>query len=231
MRWTWVARSLLTPSEIVGMAALYQRYYVGAASEAFACDLADKDFVALGQDATGCVTGFSTTKLIRQENLAVLFSGDTIVDIAARGAAGVLDAYLALMTHLLQVEKNMPLYWLLISKGPRTYRLLPAFFTRHYPGPNGDATLRLTLDLIAHSRFGIAYDSTTHLYRPPPPRDRLRPEHCDFNADDAAMQWFDQANPQWRDGIELCALAPITLDNFTPLGRRRAVRVTVDWRG
>jgi len=231
MRWTWVARSRLTLVEIAGMAALYQRYYVGAATEAFTRDLADKDLVAMGQDANGHVAGFSTAKVIRgAEEGSILFSGDTIVDTSARGTAGVLDAYLALMTRLMHTEKNALLYWLLISKGPRTYRLLPAFFSRYYPGLNGDATLRSELNRIAQLRFGEAYDPVSHLYRPPSPHDRLRPEHCDFNAADAVMRWFDRANPEWRDGVELCSLTPVTPDNFTQLGRRRAARATVEWR-
>jgi len=221
----------LASAEVDGMAALYQRYYTGAAPEAFARDLANKDFVALaliGQN----VVGFSTVKVFRMDagDMSVLFSGDTIVDASARGTAGLIDAYLALLARLLETEKDVPLYWLLISKGPRTYRILPTFFTRYYPGTEGDATLRPMLDRIAGERFGAAYDPVTHLYRPPPPRDRLRPEHCDFNAADAVMRWFDGANPEWRDGIELCTITPITHDNFNALARRRVSRIDVGWR-
>lgn len=226
------AREQLTSSESDDMEALYNRYYCGADDDGFQRDLAQKDWVILLKQA-GTVQGFSTQKLHECEGDVFLFSGDTVVDRAIRSQTGLAGAFGHLMEFLNARYPADRLFWLLISKGPRTYRFLPTFFNVFYPNPDGAHTqLRGRLDRIATQLFNASYSPATHILHFTGAKDRLRSEWaCEDEArDDSETRFFKSINPGWRDGDELACMTPLAIDNLNRLGRRVIAQNLPQWR-
>ena len=226
------AREQLTSAETSGMEALYNHYYCGAASDGFQNDLAQKDWVILLKQA-GTVQGFSTQKLYTCDGDTFLFSGDTVVDRTIRNQTGLAGAFGHLMEFLNARHPTDRLFWLLISKGPRTYRFLPTFFNVFYPNPDSLHTpLRGKLDMFATRLFGARYSPETHVLHFPEAKDRLRDEWAceDETRDDTETRFFKSANPGWRDGDELACIAPLAMDNLNRLGRRVIAHNLPQWR-
>lgn len=123
------------------MFALMNKYYENVSWERFQADLRDKQNMVLIQDSQ-CdedeIGGFSTLKTLEtrvgNQQVRGVFSGDTIIDKSCRG--GVVSQ-VEFLKHLMSVKRrevpNKPVYWVLISKGYRTYRLIRSYFNKSYP--------------------------------------------------------------------------------------------------
>ena len=87
--------------------------------------------------------GFSTQVLFdfphENRDDKILFSGDTIIDKCRWGSLALPVAWGRLMLSL-ESRPHGELYWLLTSKGYKTYRFLPVFFHEFYPCYSGRNT-------------------------------------------------------------------------------------------
>ena len=87
------ARADLSASDREAMCQLMRRHYRGVTREVFAKDLDDKDYVIRISDAGGVLRGFTTMAVVPYEHrgrpIWVLYSGDTIVDPAARRSSAL----------------------------------------------------------------------------------------------------------------------------------------------
>jgi hypothetical protein len=113
----------------------------------------------------------------------------------------------------------------LITKGYRTYRFLPVYFREFYPRydvatPAWETTL---MDALGKHKFGPAYDRVSRIVRATPASYRLR-NGCDEltteRLADPHVRFFAARNPGHAAGDELCCLAPLREDNFSPVARR-----------
>jgi hypothetical protein len=212
------------------MYELMDQHYVNVVPEAFEADLAEKQWVILLQDSvTDKVCGFSTQRLLTVEAggvpVTALFSGDTIVAREKWGESALPHVWGRLALSLIDEHSGGPLYWFLISKGYKTYRFLPLFFREFYPrydrATSRDA--KVMIDALASSRCPELYDSAAGVIRAAPTKDRLRPGIADVTEArlrDAHVRFFLERNPGFADGDELCCLAPLTRENFTPAAWR-----------
>lgn len=217
-----VATARLSSVDRARMLELMDRYYENVTAEGFGRDLADKDWVILARSAaSGEVQGFSTQKLIEvSAGRRVLFSGDTIVEQAYWGRNPIAEQWgrLALRLHLEAPDRE--LLWYLISKGYKTYRLLPTYFAEFHPRFDAP-TPRWARDLLAelgHGRYPGRYDPERGIVRAAPGGERLRPQVAPLTADhrnEPHLRFFDRRNPGHAGGDELCCLAPMRLDNLT----------------
>ena len=164
------------------MYRLFERYYLGASPARFERDLARKDQVLLLRDGEGDLCGFSTVAvsamLHKGAPIRVVYSGDTIVERAHWGSPVFAFSWLRHIGKIAAREPAVPLYWLLIVKGHRTYRYLPTFglqFVPDWRGP-GDAALGALKDVIAERQFGAAYDRAAGIVRFDQPESRLAPQ-------------------------------------------------------
>lgn len=211
----------LSASERDRLFALYDAHYSHADAAVFARDLNDKSHVVILKAADGGIYGFSTLKLYRHGQVDVLYSGDTIIDPAFWGRNDFAQSWIALAGAL---KREVPLYWLLIVKGHRTYRYLNLFARRYYPHPDQPTPPEMSRlrDEIARSRFGLAYDPLTGLVCFPEPRSALRAELAGVPAKDAGraeVRFFLERNPDYRAGDELVCLCELTPDNLTRFAR------------
>jgi len=217
---TIVRRSELSPVDIRRMHALMVGHYDNVVHGKFLADLDEKDGCLLVRDRAGTLQGFSTFYVRQGAGHRILFSGDTIVDARSWGRIETLRTLGRLFGAQL-AEPGDPLYWLLLSKGVRTYLLLPLLFRTFAPGGSPARDLSALLRHLAVERYGAAYDPATSVYRSS--ADRLKSHWArvsDGRLADPHVREFLARNPGHVRGDELVSLAPIAYDNLTPAGRR-----------
>lgn len=151
----------LDAATVDAMFALFKRYFVDSRRGVFERDLAGKEQVILLY-ADGVLVGFSTVQLGTEtcggQKVAVLFSGDTIIDRQHWGSGELERCWLQVALDA-RARFCCPLYWLLISSGYRTYRFLPVFFREFWPRHDRPtpATEQGIIDQLARQRFDGAY--------------------------------------------------------------------------
>lgn len=217
------------PALVERLWALFRRYYDDVAPDRFAEDLAAKDEIVLIETDAGETAGFSTLS-VREEvvagrRLRVLFSGDTIVDRPHWGSQVFAQTWIRHVGEIHRRAPDLPLHWLLIVKGYRTFRYLPTFSLRFVPDLSGadDAELRDLRDELARRRFGDAFDAATGIVRFADRRGRLAADWASIEGHHgrrADVAFFLARNPGWREGDELVCLCPIEATWMRPFARR-----------
>ena len=223
-------RTELTACDRAAMLELMQRYYENVVPAAFERDLEEKRWVIVVREPSQRLCGFSTQTLVEGtaegEPFRLLFSGDTIIDRERWGDPALAHVWGQLALTLIDQYQDLPLYWLLLSQGFRTYRFLPLFFCEFAPRHDGESSAqsRAILDAFAAPRYGSAYDAEAGVVRSHSAQYRLRQgvsEITSARMRDPHVRFFAERNPGHSAGDELCCLAPLTRRNFT----RAAYRV------
>jgi len=209
---------------------LFAACYDNVTYARFESDLAEKDFVVVLRDAeNGEPRGFSTQQIIQitvdGKPIRALFSGDTIIDPEYWGEQELVRGWCRVVGQLLAEDSETSLYWLLISKGYRTYLYLPVFyhdFWPHYERETPESAQRI-LDSLASSKWPQYYQPSSGLLKFPSSLGNLKSEFAGVSLsrlDDPHVQFFLKRNPTYLQGSELVCLAPISLENTKSIGRR-----------
>lgn len=221
-----VSVDLLGLRDTARMFQLMQQYYDCVIEDRFLLDLSNKQSVILLRDETEReIQGFSTLRLVRvqagDKTLRGVFSGDTVIDKRFWGQRELGRAFL----RFLFLEKLRhpldTLYWLLISKGYKTYLMMANNFSEHYPRferPTPEDK-KAVMDAFYLALYPDDYDPTTGLIK-------VSEESCRLKTGVAAISdallesnpriaFFQKANPRWASGVELACIARMTL--FMPL--------------
>ncbi len=213
------------------MLDLMVSYYDNVREDVFHRDLSAKDWVIrLRCQQTGQLIGFSTQRLLRQsiddQPVRVLFSGDTIVDRNFWNSPKLAQTWGRFVLRLIAQSQQEPLYWLLLSKGYRTYRFLPLFFGCYAPAVNHRTLPELdrVRQVFMHPIYGSAFDPATSIVSGSAIDNySLREGVADVDGarrDDPHIRFFVACNPGHHSGDELCCVAPLNRDNFTAAARR-----------
>ena len=219
----------LDPDMREAMYRLFAMYYDGADRTRFDHDLSTKDEVVTIWHA-GALCGFTTLQWFPftqdGRDIAVLFSGDTIMERLHWGHPALASAWLRRVGQWSRRRPQCPLYWLLIVKGHRTYRYMPAFGIDFVPswrtGPSTEALLKLR-NALARYRFGDAFDERDGVVRFGDTRNRLKPALAQPTQRERTrpdVAFFLERNPGFVNGDELVCLCPLTPENMRPFGRR-----------
>jgi hypothetical protein len=190
-------------------------YYENVNPFDFDLDLQRKDHVVvLRKDRHIC--GFSTQafweKTIAEQKVGIVYSGDTIVDRNARVSFAMPVAFGQYLNTVYARAPERPLYWLLTSKGFRTFRAMSVFFSNYFPAEGrllSDFENRL-LEMLCAEKFPGRLDRNNWILKAPPESQTLK-----TGADLAEMssrshpdiERFVQLNPSYRCGDELICLA------------------------
>jgi hypothetical protein len=221
----------LQPSDRERMFQLLSDSYLGVKREAFDRDLAAKEHVILLRSNEGEIVGFSTQVRLRltlpDRTVVAVFSGDTIVTEQHRGTFETAREICRYFRRALEEHPKEEVYWLLICKGWRTYRVLRLFFRDYSPRADTADPLafRDVADAFGNSRYPRLYQSSSRLIVFPGEAQRIRPgspEAVDHRRSDSSQLFFEKANPDHERGNELVCVAPIREDNFTAVARRLA---------
>jgi hypothetical protein len=223
-----VARPEIEARTRDAMFQLLGTHFLDVERAAFEADLAEKHCAILLEDESGVLRGFSTLMLyhtnIAGRPIAVVYSGDTIVDRRWWGSAALPRTWIRAVRQLAPAGDGPDLYWLLLTSGYRTYRFLPVFFRSFYPRyecDGRDETAPL-LEALARERFGSRYDANSGIVRFARPQ-VLIPDLLDLpdgRTLDPHIAYFLARNPGHARGDELACLTRIRDDNLTPAGRR-----------
>jgi hypothetical protein len=220
------------------MFALFARYFVDVSWERFLADLQEKTWVLLfRREGGGAVAGFSTvlrTTLDAAPGATFLFSGDTVVDPELWRPRLLERSFFWLIAREKLRAPHRRLYWMLISKGYTTYRILARSFPHGFPrrGAGTPPRLQRLLDAFYGARYRGAYDAARGVIAFQERHGALRggvAESRTRTLEDPDVRFFLARNPGWRDGDELACIAEIRLrdfaryvaDAFGQPGRRR----------
>ncbi len=224
--------TIKTPSEIGAgarnaMFALMSEHFLNLERGRFETDLNAKSGAILLESDNGTLRGFSTFLIYRDEALSaqVIFSGDTIIHQDSWGHPTLFYGFGQLLRRMIDNRaKGEKAYWFLISKGFRTYAMLPLFFENFWPAaqPSEDSlALRPLLDTVATNRFGEQYSAQTGLIAAG--HDFLNEKLAqipDHKTDNPAVRFFLERNPDYQTGTELACLTEISVENILPPARR-----------
>jgi hypothetical protein len=210
------------------MFSLLAAQFEQISAERFRLDLDSKAWAILLHDGTGRLRGFSTLDCyesrFRGGPVAVVYSGDTVVDEEAAGGFALSRTWIGAVQLLRHLHPRGPLYWLLIVSGYRTYRFLPVYWKRFHPRHDAHPSpeTRALVDALATERFGPLYDPERGIVRFPEPQ-VLRARYRGLppaRLADADVAFFANRNDGHERGDELVCLTELSRDNLTPAGLR-----------
>ncbi len=211
----------LTKRQIEVMFDIMKRYYENILWENFERDLNDKCDAVLLCDENGEIHGFTTLAVYeRDARVRLLYSGDTIVEKEYWGSNDLSSAWIKnALRHAERFDGKT--YWLLLSKGYKTYKFLHTFFNAFYPCVDVEtpAAIQEIMDEFAASRFGDQYQDGVYAEG----KDFLKEEYDDVGK--AALRnrhtaFFLRKNPNYMRGDELVCLTELCADNLNRLGRK-----------
>jgi hypothetical protein len=234
-----VRQAAMAPEERRQMYSVFSRYYENVSSARFESDLDAKDWVIQLRNDSGSVVGFSTLQTYRHTGLSgpaiILYSGDTIVDRPYRTNGDLAGAFGHLLVRAIDQDSRVPIFWLLTSKGVRTYRFLPVFFKTFFPGfdrSTPDQIKRL-IDDIATKKFGSDYSPASQVVSHNGQRDWLCAAEHDpllMKRSDPHIAFFLESNPEYAKGDELVCLTEVCRANLNSRAWRVIKHTEVNWR-
>lgn len=228
---------LVSPTDIPeadrrAMHALMADHYDDTSWPVFLRDLEEKDACIVLRDGSGEIRGFST-----QQRMSVtvdgrdehgVFSGDTIIH---RDWWGSMELYRVFARQYVVREtagenRNAGrFWWFLISKGFKTYRMLPLFFRTYWPAAGSDAPepAAALMRAFGETRYPGEYDAESGIIRYSGVKDRLKPGIADIGErqlKDRHIRFFQERNPGWAQGHDLVCLAELSEENLRPAAAR-----------
>ncbi|MBI3649471.1 MAG: hypothetical protein HY231_00295 [Acidobacteria bacterium] len=204
------------------MLQLMQAYYDNVSREQFLTDLAKKSDVILLIDKNHAqIQGFSTLLCLRlpcgEKTIRGIFSGDTVVDKQYWGQRLLGKTFLRFLFKEKLRHPFEPLYWLLISKGYKTYLMMANNFSAYYPrfDKPTPADQRALLKAFYSTLYPNDYDAETGLIKPAVGAYQLKVGVAAISSAlltaNPKVAFFQQVNPDWPKGAELACLARMTL--------------------
>jgi len=211
----------LSESEKEQLFILFKMYYDKVEKEKFIKDLMCKEnIIILSCKSENKIRGFSTLQTIEfslNGNKTVgIFSGDTIIDENFWGATALTFEFLK---NVLKVKAQNPfkeVFWLLISKGFKTYLLLANNFQTYYPRYDKKTPERykLFLDHAWKELYPDDYDKSRGLLKTAGKYDRLKGHVSQIGPSELSnpkIAFFNKSNPLWSEGDELCCIGRIDM--------------------
>lgn len=206
--------------DIRQMYAVYSQYYDNTTWDIFLHDLSKKTGAFLvRKESDGRVVGFSTVMncevKVGRKTVRAVFSGDTVIERAYWGSRCLQFAFYKYLIAEKVRNPRQSVYWLLISKGYKTYLLLANNFYSFYPRQDQhDEHLADIVDAYCEQMFPGYYDREKGIldfgsdYQP------LRGDVAEISdhmmRENPKIRFFEERNPEWRRGTELPCLGEIT---------------------
>jgi hypothetical protein len=196
----------------------------------FSNDFHEKDFVVILRDPSRQeVAGFSTVaiyeRVVSGQKIRLIYSGDTITDRRYWGGQALVKAWCHLAGQIKALRREVPLYWLLISKGYRTYLYLPLFSYRFYPAHDSEVPWfeKEILRDFGRFKFGNWFNDARGVVSFPESRGHLRADLADVperRVPNPHVAFFLRANPHYATGDELVCVTRLDEANMRSLARR-----------
>lgn len=224
-----VSIHLIDCDEVQQLFEIYCSYFAGTSFSLFLQDFRKKNKVILLRNSDLKIVGFSTIEIshtvIDGKPIRVLFSGDTIIEKEFWGTQALSRKFFEVCGEIYRENEDVPLYWLLIVKGHRTYRYLDTFFFDYFPSFDCAeyAGLKKLRDTLAREKFAENYDAKTGVIQFSESQGHLKDQWADIPAKDKnrpSVKYFLEKNPGYRNGDELVCLCELSPENHRPFARR-----------
>jgi hypothetical protein len=222
-----VAVQQLTEQEKKTMYSLMDKYYEDIIFSVFIEDLEEKDYCILLYDTNNRIKGFSTQKIMSvavvEEKVYGVFSGDTIIHPDYWGS---IELYKLFAKSFISYGKRYKsFYWFLISKGYKTYKMLPLFFKEFYPNyaEKTPAYEQKLIHSFGEMKFPDEYSRESGVIQYKGTKDKLKPGVADITEKqlkDLNIIHFVKLNPEHVKGNDLVCIAKLTEENLKPAVRR-----------
>lgn len=220
--------SILTKDQInddlIGICfSIYEKYFENVTRPTFKEHILKKDNVIILTDMDDKVQGFSTIKLLNEtiegKKVIGIFSGDTIIEKEYWGQQELVRtmAFFA-GTVSSTLTKDETLFWLLISKGYKTYRYLPVFFHHFYPcfSASFPSFEQKGWEAFYKKLYPQEFNSTSGLIHFKDKIGNLKPgvgEITPERLSDPHVAFFAKKNPDHMKGVELACIAEFNSNN------------------
>jgi hypothetical protein len=217
--------SLITETEKKEMFQLMKEFYDNVDGQIFIRDLLDKDYCIMLYNEENIVKGFSTGKEIHVEVdgklIKGIFSGDTIIH---KDYWGRMDLYKEFARNFVK-SGSEEYYWFLISKGYKTYKMLPLFFKEFYPNYKVSTPLdeKKIMDAFGLSMYPMDYNKETGVNEYKSIKDKLKEGVADITEKqlkDMDIKFFIEENPGYIYGNDLVCLAKLNQENLRKTAER-----------
>ena len=205
--------SRIDVNDIRQMYAVYSRYYERTDWDIFLRDLSKKSGAFLiRRKSDNLIVGFSTMVVndmeVQGKKARGIFSGDTIIERAYWGSRVLQVAFYKFLVAEKIRHPRQTVYWLLISKGFKTYLLLSNNFPKFYPNPAGDEHgLSDVVDHYCCEMFADYYDAGRQILDFGSDYQCLKGDVADITESmrrsNLNIRFFEKCNPEWHRGTEL----------------------------
>ncbi len=195
------------------MFSIYRHYYANTAYEIFEQDFLQKTGVfIIREPKSKTIVGFSTVLerdfIVDGKAQHAFFSGDTIIEQQYWGSRALQRAMYRYIIAYKMRHPFQPIYWILISKGFKTYLLLANNYYRYFPH-YGEKHERLEkyINSYCEQYFSEYFDRESGLlnfgedYQPL--KADVAPITKEMREKNAKIAYFEELNPTWVDGTEL----------------------------
>lgn len=216
----------LSQADIQQMFMLMQLYYDNIKYEIFFKDLQEKHWVIVVRNKEEKIAGFSTLLLIDMDHIRnplpvkLLFSGDTVLHRDYWGNMYIPLAWGRFCTLTLPtLYPEHMIFWILISKGYKTYRYMPSltrmFFPRYdIPTPAFEQSL---MHAFGELKYPGRYDPALGIIHNDGSTDLVKKgvaELKEKHLKDPHLRYFADKNPGYLKGDELVCIMKCTFDNL-----------------
>jgi hypothetical protein len=202
---------------------LFSQYYQNTDFETFLADLEEKQIVFMFRDQkTKKILGFSTIyqkkEFIPSAGKArFLFSGDTVMDRSIWGSKCLQIAFFSYIFRTKLLSPFTPVYWMLISKGFKTYMMMRRNFHNSFPAK--DKKIPKRIEKAQHyfykRKFGDLYDHDVNLIKFQTRKDSVKTSYSVVpESQNPQIQFFLERNPGYAQGDELACIAEIKYSDF-----------------
>ena len=219
--------------ELLEMHNIFIQYYHNADLNTFVTDMGAKTGVIMLHDKKEKrIVGFSTwteIKLMANGKKSIgIFSGDTVVEKKYWGNKELHKQFLKQLLKTKLKQPKTPIFWLLISKGYKTYLLLTNNFPTHYPSHDkNNIKLESIVDEYCQQLYPSAYNKTHRLLDFGDEYQHLKGDVAaitqDMTDSHPDIRHFEKLNPSWRQGTELPCVGEVSINGVWQFVRKNMV--------
>ena len=230
-------RKDLLVSEINQMFNLMDYHYENSRRITFEKDLSEKTHIIILENSEeNKIIGFSTLEIFDyifyNQKITVMYSGDTIIEKKFWGTLELPIAFGKIMFHLFEKKKENKIYWLLISKGARTYKYLPVFCEEYFPSLKKETPtyIKELMTKLGVFKFQEQFNKKTGIIEAKNNSQYLKPEYQpdkQFNSN-KHVRFFIEKNPNYHKGDELLCLTELSEENINSYIKKAILKRIID---
>jgi hypothetical protein len=207
--------------QLLEMHKVFTQYYHNADLNTFVLDMGKKTGVILLEDKIkNKIIGFTTWSELKITNNGKksigIFSGDTVVEKEYWGNKALQKTFVKQLLKTKIKNPKTSVFWLLISKGYKTYLLLTNNFPKHYPSyKKNNIKLESIVDEYCNKLYPDAYNGDERLLNFGDDYQYLKDDVAEITTDmtteNPKIRHFTKLNPSWQQGTELPCVGEVSV--------------------